>query len=174
MVMTSKVLKYQNCSSGLKFSPQSICIRSLVHFQYIALKFQHFFDYFSFFNFRGIVMTFHDISTVFLHNRLENQVLDTYGGHLKVQKAIQKTSKDLMFFSVQMLCSWFCRRDMGHRHLCFWFCRLGNLQNHEQKKNVQKKCFTRIFPCFCQQMVKTKCKFRFPSVRLLPPRIVAI
>ena len=82
-----------------------------------------------------------DISTVFLHNRLENQVLDTYGGHLKVQKAIQKTSKDLMFFSVQMLCSWFCRRDMGHRHLCFWFCRLGNLQNHEQKKNRAKKMF---------------------------------
>ena len=116
------------------------CIFSdMMYVQYIALKFQHFFDYFSFFNFRGIVMTFHDISTVFLHNRLENQVLDTYGGHLKVQKAIQKTSKDLMFFSVQMLCSWFCRRDMGHRHLCYWFCRLGNLQNHEQKKKPCKK-----------------------------------
>ena len=57
-----------------------------------------------------------DISAVFLLNRLENQVLDTHGGHLKIKKTTKrhpKTSKDLMCFSVQMLCSGFCSGDMG-------------------------------------------------------------
>ena len=71
----------------------------------------------------------------------------TLSGHLKVQK----TPKDLTVFSVQMLCSWFCSRDMGHRHLCFGFCRFGDFQNHERDKNpCERNRFHADFSqCFC-------------------------
>ena len=95
----------------------------------------------------------------------------------KSPKDTQKTSKDLTVFSVQMLWSWFCSRDMGHRHLCFGFCRFEDFQNHERDKNPCEgnRFHADFFQCFLtKKMVKTTCKFRFLSMRLLPPKILFI
>ena len=76
-----------------------------------------------------------------------------------------KKNKRPNFCSVQMLCSWFCSKDMGHWHLCFWFCRFGDRRN-PCKRNRFHACFS--FFLQLNNCWKTW-KSRFLSIRLQLP-----
>ena len=92
------------------------------------------------------------LSRLFLHNRLENQVLDTYCGHLKVQeisKKIQKTSKDLISFLFKCYVSQKCaykiwspnptRSIFGSMKYARGRCRFGHHGTEQHGTEQQKR-----------------------------------
>ena len=119
-----------------------ICIYIHIYI-YIALKFQHMFVSKKKQNIFSPMFSF--------HNRLETQVLDTYCGHLNVQKISKRHPKTFFLFNCYVLD--FVVGTWAIDTCAFDFVRLEISKTMNRKNRVKESVFTR-FVIFCQQILQ--------------------
>ena len=116
------------------------------------------------------------LSNFFLHNRLENQVLDTYCNHLKIQeisKKNQKASKDLISFLFKCYIFNF---KVGIWAIDICICNFVDLTISKimGRKNPCKRNHFHIYVFFMIFLLQKNVEKKYLSVRLIVPEICFI